>query len=274
MTIKNNWITTSLVERTSKNLCPFTMTINPYSFEIDSFKNNSKRVAKEICETHKDVYVFYSGGMDSEYVLKVFLDEKLPVTPVLIVTPFNMEELSYAVKFCKNKNIKPFIIEYDSYKMYRIMSYKCFEKGYFSFIAALHLDACDIISDRGGTVVTGYGEPFIGPFGLPEAKNIKRVNFMEGDYYIEYHPGNHVGSFFTYDLSLHFSMLNDITLVGNLQNSKSNLYEVEYRPKISWSKEFLTTVNLFQDKSIDWFIAPEIEKYKNIILGKESVTLT
>jgi hypothetical protein len=274
MTIKNNWMTTSLSERTPENLCDFSITINPYPFVADSFENNSKRVAREICEKNEKVYVLYSGGIDSEYVLKVFLEEKLPVIPVLVVTPYNKLELEYAVKFCVENKLKPFILKFEKREMFNIMQKKCSEKGYFSFIAGLHLHICDIISEKNGIVVTGYGEPFATSAGPTYKEDINSlINLVEVDFYDQYHSGNHVGSFYTYDIALQYSILTDIVYNGNIQAMKCKLYKVPYRQKIYWDREFYIVFNALKDPSIKLGeIQISLEKYKSSFLKKEPTT--
>ena len=97
--IKNDWITTSLSNRTPSNLCDFTLTINPYEFIPDTFENNSNRVANELANSCENIHIFYSGGLDSEYVMKTFIQNDLKFTTVFILTPYNKKDLSYAINF-------------------------------------------------------------------------------------------------------------------------------------------------------------------------------
>jgi hypothetical protein len=60
---KNNWFKTSLSDRSKNNLCDFTITVNPHTFNFDSFENNSNRVVLEIANKYEKLYLLYSGGI-------------------------------------------------------------------------------------------------------------------------------------------------------------------------------------------------------------------
>ena len=99
---ENNWFTTNLKNRSLENLCDFQVNIQPYIFKKGIFKEEAKRVAHELVESFDNLYIAYSGGLDSEFVLKIFYEEGLPITPILVDTPFNQYELGWAYNYCKN----------------------------------------------------------------------------------------------------------------------------------------------------------------------------
>ena len=115
---KNNWFTTNLNLR-KNGLCEFEILINPYKFSSVSFYENSKNLAYELSQTHDKLYVCYSGGLDSEFVLKTFIEQKLPITPLLVSTSFNQVELQYALNYCKYMNIEPEIVEFTDFELIR-----------------------------------------------------------------------------------------------------------------------------------------------------------
>lgn len=274
MTIKNDWLTTSLSERTAQNLCDFSLTIKPYPFISASFKENSKRVAREIYNQNQNIYIFYSGGLDSEYVLKTFLDENIPVTPVTITTPYNKKELEHAVKFYTERNIKPLIFNYEKYEMFNIMRKKCLEKGYYSFAVGLQLHVCDIITDKGGVVINGFGDP-IETFNNPlNSKNLNELNLTEWDFYIEYHFGKHINGFFTYDLALHYSILQDVVFDVDPNLMKSNLYQLPYRKKQPADPEFWQIFNQLKLNIPKYSVKMPYQQYLNALTATESTTFT
>jgi hypothetical protein len=57
----------------------------------------------------------YSGGIDSEYILEIFLSLGINVTPVIVKLNPNYNNYDYdiAVEYCQGKNIKPVIIDID-----------------------------------------------------------------------------------------------------------------------------------------------------------------
>jgi hypothetical protein len=62
----------------------------------------------------RPIYLMYSGGLDSEYVLDIFLSLKIPITPVIIkLSNYNTYDVDFAVKYCEGKSITPVIIDID-----------------------------------------------------------------------------------------------------------------------------------------------------------------
>jgi hypothetical protein len=59
------------------------------------------------------IQLCYSGGLDSEFVLGVFLKLGMNVETVIMKTQYNFPEVNYAFKFCEANNIKPTIIDLD-----------------------------------------------------------------------------------------------------------------------------------------------------------------
>jgi hypothetical protein len=270
MTIKNNWVTSSLTQRSSTNLCDFTLTINPHDFAIDTFKNNSIRVANEIYNAHDNVYVMYSGGLDSEYVLKTFLENNLSVTPVMIVTPYNKRELEYSIKFYRQNNIMPLVISYEKYEMFDIMTKRAKANGYFSLMCSLHLEICDIISAKGGKLVNGLGEPFT----TTSKTDDQEILICEWELYLNQYDNSHPGSFFMYDLPLHYSLVNDIVFQNDIQKSKSDLYGLDNRPKMFWNKEFYDIANQLAPAIDKYQITTTAELYKAALQSENPTTFT
>lgn len=91
--------------------------------EIDSPENKhsnfhtiSLDVAEKVYQQRQGkLYVMYSGGVDSEYVLNVFLSLGIDIIPVIIkLNPFyNDHDVKYAYDFCESKKLKPLVIDLD-----------------------------------------------------------------------------------------------------------------------------------------------------------------
>jgi hypothetical protein len=87
----------------------------PTSFNLN-YHENTLRVATKIYESRQGkLYLMYSGGVDSEYVLSVFLSLGINITPVIIkLNPdYNSHDVKYAFDFCESKKLKPIIIDLD-----------------------------------------------------------------------------------------------------------------------------------------------------------------
>lgn len=74
-------------------------------------------ICKELAEQawNPNLHLMYSGGVDSEYILNLFLSLGMYITPVIVrLTPdYNYHDISYAIKFCESKGITPKIIDID-----------------------------------------------------------------------------------------------------------------------------------------------------------------
>jgi hypothetical protein len=260
-----------LNERSPDNLCDFTFTINPHPFEIDTFHNNAIRVAHEIVEKHDNVYIMYSGGIDSEYIIKTFVEQKLPFKSILISTPYNRAELAWAVDFYKTYNIKPHVIQYTANELVDNLQRKVLSLGYASLLGVLPLVACDYVNDMNGSIVVGTGEPFTHPV---VAASIPLVHDMyEFQFYIEDYDDRHPGAFYLYDLPLQYSMVNDAKYGSDVQKTKCDLYDVKYRKKMYYDKEFFDILNEIKLPVNKQFVRIGDADYRSVLLGNTSVTL-
>jgi hypothetical protein len=239
MATKNNWFTTNLSQRSIDNLCDFEMTITPYEFQSVNFHEQSVKVAKELADTHDKLFVSYSGGIDSEYVLKTFHESGLPITPVIIDTPYSIEESSYAFKFCRENGISPEVLTFSENDIVDRLQEKSTSRGLFSLLGGLPLIAADAVNQVGGKLITGHGDPFTIIAGIPRSIPMSEtLEMSEWDYYLDSYDNTHPSGFFTYDLSLFYSMIEQIRYDCSVQRAKYEFYKVEPRMKMFWKKEF------------------------------------
>lgn len=106
------------------------------------------------------LYLCYSGGLDSEYVLSVFTELGMNIQPVIMRTQYNHPEIKYAFKYCEAKNISPIVIDldYDNF----------IESGAFLEIATetkcsayQYIANMWLTSQLDGTVITGDSDPHL-----------------------------------------------------------------------------------------------------------------
>lgn len=142
----------------------FTVEIDPVTSMPESYCNEVIKNCQEIYENKiGQLYCMYSGGIDSEFLMEIFLHQKIPVTPVIVKmkADLNYFDISYALRYCENKNIKPIIFEIDIKKF--------IESGEIVEIAELcktsayqYLSSIKAAMSLDGTIVTGQDEPYIG----------------------------------------------------------------------------------------------------------------
>lgn len=96
---------------------------NKFTTEMLDVETQPFQTIQEIFNAHLSeathpVEVLYSGGMDSECVLKVCLQNKTPVTAITMRlmfrgSPINTHDLYYAEKFCRENNIPHKLVDLD-----------------------------------------------------------------------------------------------------------------------------------------------------------------
>jgi hypothetical protein len=232
-------------------------TADKFSIEFDtfpsSFKNHfveSQQAAEEIYSLKKGkFYVMYSGGLDSEFSLGVFLSLGIEVVPVIIkLNPhYNDFDINYAFEFCKSKNLNPVVIDIDFDHFVKSGKMLALAKKYKAEL--YHRSATiDAITKLDGTVVMGDNEPYI---SKDQQTNKWNFTLHEHDYAIVnlYEQNNisgtpHFGCY-TPEMTLSFltePVIQDLAnnnIMGKLSsNSSKHLvynrysnFNLKYRPK-------------------------------------------
>lgn len=141
----------------------FTVELDPLPTEFKNYYQESLLAAEEI-ESLKQgkLYILYSGGVDSEYALRVFLALGIKITPVIIdMKEYNDYDIKYAYDLCNEKNLNPLVIDIDF--DYFVTSGKFLEISKICK-AELHQRAVTayVAGELDGTVLCGDGEPYVG----------------------------------------------------------------------------------------------------------------
>lgn len=260
MATKNNWFTTNLKARSIENLCAFDISLNPYQFTKGDFYEMCNKQAIELYEQHDKLYLSYSGGLDSEFVLKVFKDLQLDITPVIVMTPYNEAESLDALKFCKERSIIPEIVNYTRNEIVDKLKEKSIDRGYYSLLGGLPLVVCDLVNQTGGKLLTGYGDPFsITPGLQPTHRISERLEMSEWDYYLDTYDTSHPSGFFTHSLEVFYSLINQINYDIPTQTAKYELYKLTPRMKLYWKPEFYA---IFREMKREFDYSYYIQKNK------------
>jgi hypothetical protein len=131
--------------------------------EPSDFFTESKRAAEIIWSAKQGtVYVMYSGGVDSEYTLKLFHSLGMSVIPVIIkLNPsYNEHDIKYAIDFCEAHGLTPLIIDIDFDEFVRsgkiIDIAESVQLCVYQYAATLYATA-----NIDGTVICSTGEPSV-----------------------------------------------------------------------------------------------------------------
>jgi hypothetical protein len=235
---KNNWITHNLKQRSLDNRVPFNLEFNFYPFAVGSFEEESKKVCKELYDRYgNNLYLSFSGGSDSEFILKTFSELDIPITPVIVSCTYNQEDIKAGINYCKQHNLKPEIIHID-----KDFLELCYEKvhntGFYSLIGFTPLFVYDEVSKIGGKIVSGQGEPLPITIRNKETHFGSSVDFFEFEFYMDaYAKDEQPGAFFSYNQEIFYSYLKELDCSLNLDDAKCQLYKIENRKKTYWNDE-------------------------------------
>lgn len=122
----------------------------------------SKKAAIELYDLKQGtLHLCYSGGVDSEFMVSVFIELGIPFTPVLFrFNHYNQNDLDYSLKFCQAKKLTPLIIDIDFdhfVKSGRLLTVCKQIKTSLWHRAGV----CEGVSNLDGTVLLGDCEPYV-----------------------------------------------------------------------------------------------------------------
>ena len=148
----------------------------------DNYYKESVLAAEEIYSLKEgELYIMYSGGLDSEYALSLFLELGMNVTPAIIkLSDYNSHDIKYAFDFCQSKNITPRIIDIDFDEF--VNSEKILDIARTARSSVHHRPATAYAASQlDGTVLLGDGEPYI---RLDDKTNTWNLEVDEHDYVV------------------------------------------------------------------------------------------
>lgn len=253
MLCNNNWIDISWdslpSRREKENL---KVAFNRRAKTLLDFDTACDKVAEEIYDTSKNLFLALSGGSDSEYVASCLFRNNIPFTPLLIdyknYQGNNTQyELWYAHQWCKKHQIQPKIVELNEYPL----SEK--EKQNYNKIKPrlpkgtitsgfLHL----LMEELNGNLLTGaqleyYPDHEQMTYLEPQLKNYNGFVMEESDCYLEMiEPSRHPWAFFYWNPEVMASFVNAWDCNLTMQENKAAIYKTSPRPKFGYTANFFT----------------------------------
>jgi hypothetical protein len=225
----NNWISTTLDLVPYNYYRDFQIFVAPHEYKKLSFTNATYYTCELIASRYSNLYVAFSGGLDSEYIVRAFHRLQVPFIPVIV--PFsNEKESSYALSVCKELNLNPVVIDTDEEKFF-----KCFLEQVLlkynspAYNVTQQILALEYTNSVGGTLILGNNMILDGDSIIT---NNKYLDTNEWDFYATHcsEPDTAV-NFFVYTPEIAYSIMPDTE--GISWNSyKSRLYSVSYRKKL------------------------------------------
>jgi hypothetical protein len=260
MATYKNWLTTNVSDRDSTraaDLQVYLQKIDEWDLSLN-FKRASDITAYKIYSLGLDLYVGLSGGLDSEYVAKTFLNCGIPFKTVIVDTPGNQLELSYAYHFCRKYNIEPIILKKTEADMltcyYRDIMGRLCGYGYNSVATYMVGKYAD---EMGGIYV--MGEHLIDD----QDDGSILIGANEWDFYNDALIGVHnTHYFFDYTPEIVYSMVKSIDC-NDAQEFKTKLYDLPFRPKLKYQYSQAYEIALKQLRREKW-----IKHKPNFSFGK------
>jgi hypothetical protein len=245
----------------------FTVKRNKITRPPNTFLEEACIAAEEIYKNRNEIlYLMYSGGIDSEFMLSVFLSLNIPFVPVIIdLQPnYNLHDTKYAFSFCKQNSLTPLIISIDFDEF--VMTGKINEIAETAECAWYQLPTTLFAEQQlKGSVITASGEPdFVkkdNKWFYYELEEIKaRINWRE--------KNNIDGTpfFMSYTPEMCYSFIEDDIFASLLNNHrpgyqhsfnyKKNLYRkffpLKNRPKYT-GFEIIEKSEIFQHPNLKKF---------------------
>jgi hypothetical protein len=227
------WIQSNIRQRYDKKDLQFDIKLDPKPFTPLPFYEAASVAIKKMADDYGHLWLSLSGGMDSEFVLKVGIENKVPITPVIVRTAGNAKEILWALRFCKDINVKPVVLHISDQEMialwFKHIYYPIWGRG---FNWGPTLKVIEHAKKHGGWVVTGDCPPtsdnHIDYLDVPLSNEL---HLAEWDFYAT-DLFDQPGSLFTYTEQCFYGFTKEVDLNLSTQRAKAKLYDVEVRYKM------------------------------------------
>lgn len=205
----------------------FSLEVNPGVLTGESFAEASVRVARELSDSYgSSLYLSYSGGLDSDYVLQTFVANRLAITPVVLVTGLNAEESQRALSNCRALSVEPLVLTLTP-KNFLLQIYKLSVRHNFDVLLGLVPALVREHLPPGVKLITGSGDP------TPDVGKATSAFIPEWCYYLDIITVES-NNFFSQDASLFSAFLSEANRSLPSQESKARLYGMPEAKKIRY----------------------------------------
>jgi hypothetical protein len=251
MLVKNNWLSENLMDRITDSDAEdyfdvkardFNVTLSPYNFKAKDFNTAVDEACKDIAGNHSDLYLAYSGGLDSEFVLRAFHRNGIKITPVIVCCG-NEHENEYAYETCEELGIDYIKVEVteDAFFKWYASAIRAPFNG-IGFNATQLIFAADVVNKRGGTLITGDNILLDGDNYIEDSHY---AWMSEWDFYADHNYKDlNIIPFFLYTPDLTYSMLPEE--YGFWNDYKAKLYGIPNRRKLTalYSDDLMYKLNM------------------------------
>lgn len=242
MTTLNYWMTPNLDERIKDHSIDFKIKYNKTKFKKLSFFESAKDSAYKIANNYSNLYVAFSGGLDSDFIVTLLHELKIPFKPIIVNSNYNKLERSYAFFKCKKINLSPIVIDCTEELYFNI-----YKKDIFSKFNGVGINAVPLL-------IAGYycqknnGTLISGEHIIDDSDSIDLVSINEWDFYQDYIFNKTIG-LLNYTPEIVYSIVNSYDKTPT-QEFKTKLFNLDFRPKFKnvFSEELNYKINELNSK--------------------------
>ena len=238
----NSWLSHNLDERLIDKSVPFRCEFSYYPFTPINFHDAADRITNMLGEEYDKRFLSFSGGIDSEYVLRCFVRNKIDITPIIVISPVNRIEVYDALLTCKELSVKPVVIKVTEEDLIR-----CYYTNIVCKLNATGIGSASTLlagryaRENGGCNITGE-HPI-----TDDDRTISIDDFMVyNDALIDVHSGI---NFYCYTVEMLHAMITQFKLP--FMENKHKLYQLQYRKKqyYRFSSNNMKVIGKINDRS-------------------------
>lgn len=151
------WITTNWVERIKDPSLDFKCYIEKTQFERVPFDIATDNVAKYLASLNKKIFVAFSGGYDSEFIVRKFHSLGIEFTPVIVHLENFSSEREYAYRTLRELKIKAVVLKISTAEYIRRYIKHIYSELNSSQAGAIWCFVHDYAISQNGILVVGEG---------------------------------------------------------------------------------------------------------------------
>lgn len=263
MLCRDNWIDISwdgLAKRRQKE--NLQVKFNQKANKILPFDQACDQTAHEIYSEHKNLYVAFSGGCDSENVVNTLHRNQIPFVPIVAIynhvqDQTQIAESNYALEWCNKNKVEPWVVYSESFvgsveERAAFLNVK--PRLIFGLITSMLL--AKYVEQRQGLLITGYQLEY-----YPDYEQMTYLEPQLGDYigfvmeetdqYLEtLYPDQHPWAFHYWNPDILAAFVNEWDTGLTMQQNKAKIYGVPHRPKISYPLDMVSDAKFYNRRAL------------------------
>lgn len=231
MITENNWLQSNICElKTDRNIPDIICEYEPSNFKPSTFREAAIITAYRIKQKYKHIYVAYSGGADSEFILDRLHEIGANPKPVFVDVYYSHAQLDQVKKHCKELGIDPIIISIVDRHVAK--EYETLIKNHYNFIPGMfnlffYLLIINHVKQIYSDAILVVGNPAWTDKDFPERDEFAAVD-LSPDLFRDFSKA--ILPFLYYTPQLAYEMYATIEKFdeGNCKKVKAKLYDIPY----------------------------------------------